>query len=36
MAVVGVDASSLQANSQPKSIGLVWSLAADGLGKLSQ
>jgi len=28
MVTVGVDGSSLQADSQPKSIGLIWGLAA--------
>jgi len=28
MVTVGVDGSSLQADSQPKSVGLVWGLAA--------
>jgi len=28
MATVGVDGGSLQADSQPKPIGLVWGLAA--------
>jgi len=30
MATVGVDGSSLQVDSQPKSVGLVWGLAAAG------